>query len=296
MIWVIGGSGMLGHTLTALLKNNSQPFIATDMEVDITDNNALENFYTQQEDINWIVNCSAYTNVDLAEDEKEAAFLINETGVANIGQLAASHDIPVIHISTDYVFPGNISIPRKEDDPTGPEGIYGQSKLAGEEKLRLICKKHFILRTAWLYGLHGKNFVKTMLRLFSEKEQLEIVNDQTGSPTWTNGLADAVFSIIKSNNPAYGTYHYSDEGSTTWMGFAEEIQKLGKTLGLVPGITNILPVSSDRFPSKVKRPAYSLLNKAKICSTFNIQINTWQSNLQRYLEEEKNHASIVGTH
>ena len=287
MVWVIGANGMLGQTLTDTLQKAQIPYIATDMEVDITDKKSLSDYCSSNDSISWIVNCSAYTNVDGAESQEEKAYQINHHGVANIANCAQDMQIPLIHISTDYVFDGMDKYPKKETDSTGPISIYGKSKLAGEMALQEITDKYFIIRTAWLYGLMGNNFVKTMLRLMNEKEQLNVVNDQIGSPTLTIGLAQAIVKIIQDNSKEYGIYHYSDEGKISWYDFACEIYKQGKQIGLINNTVKINPVPSSAYPTPAKRPAFSLMDKTKIKTALDIKVKDWKENLNTYLMMEK---------
>ncbi|MCK4906724.1 MAG: dTDP-4-dehydrorhamnose reductase [Spirochaetes bacterium] len=287
MVWVIGANGMLGQTLTRILKESHIPFLATDMEVDITDKKSLSDYCSSNNSISWIINCSAYTNVDGAESEDKTAYQINHHGAANIAGCAKDMKIPLIHISTDYVFDGNDENPKKETDSTGPISVYGKSKLAGELALQEITGKYFIIRTAWLYGIMGNNFVKTMLRLMNEKDQLNIVNDQIGSPTLTIGLAKVIVKIIQDNSKEYGIYHYSDEGEISWYDFACEIYKQGKQMGLINNTVKINPVPSSAYPTPAKRPAFSLMDKTKIKTALDIKVKDWKENLITYLNLEK---------
>ena len=253
MIWLIGNKGMLGQDLSRELKNANINFSGTDMDVSILQPEALKAFAAE---INSavIINCSAYTAVDKAEEDRDTAYAINQTGVANIARLAAERDIPLIHISTDYVFDGTSSSPLGEEAPTGPSGVYGMSKLAGEEEIRKICPKHFIIRTAWLYGQYGPNFVYTMIKLMNKLDALKVINDQHGSPTWTRDLTGLITEILKSGSKNYGTYHLSGEGECTWYGFATEIYRLGQEKGLITSECTINPCTSKEFPTPAKRP------------------------------------------
>ncbi len=287
MIWLIGCNGMLGSDLAALFQQQQIPLLTSDLEVDITNINKLREFVKDQ-DLDWIINCSAYTNVDGAEDDMEKAFLINSGGVKNITQVAKEKDAALIHISTDYVFNGEQGN-YTEDDPVDPIGVYGDSKLKGEEVLRSMWFKHYILRTAWLYGKNGKNFVTTMLNLFNSRNELTVVNDQVGSPTYTQDLAQAILTITQSpaqsSQPSYGIYNYTNEGKTTWYDFACEIYNQAKAMGKVNQEVTIKPVPSSAYPTKAKRPANSFLIKDKIKKTFQLAIPSWQDGLVRYLKE-----------
>jgi len=281
-VWIIGNQGMLGQELTAHLQEEGIDFIGSDREVSILQPKAMEDFYKQNRP-DWIINCSAYTAVDKAEEDSSNAYLINQQGVANIADLASKVDIPIIHMSTDYVFDGTSSSPLKEDALTGPQGVYGASKLAGEEEIQSKCKKYFILRTAWLYGKYGPNFVYTMIKLMNKLETLKVVDDQIGSPTWTRDLTGLIVSIIQRNSTDYGTYHISGEGKCSWYGFAKEIYKLGKSMKLIESDCSLNPCSSDEFPTAAKRPAFSLLSKEKIKKTMNYSVNNWNSSLSDFM-------------
>jgi len=196
---------MFGTELCLLLEREKIPFIGTDKEVDITDPKALKDYLSGNDEINCIVNCSAYTAVDKAEEEQELACKINSEGVANIALVAKSMGAKLIHISTDYVFNGQGNRPYREDDPVDPVGVYGKSKEAGERVIRDILEEHYILRTSWLYGKYGNNFVYTMLRLLKEKDSIGVVSDKKGTHTWTHDLAVAIKKIIDTDNDAYGT-------------------------------------------------------------------------------------------
>jgi len=285
MIWVIGSKGMLGQEIASLLSDYK--LFLTDMDVDITNITDLENFADGKE-IEWIINCSAYTAVDRAEDDVDKAFLINEKGVENIGKVAQKIGAKVVHISTDYVFSGDENRALVEDDKTGPIGVYGKSKLAGEKALLNQTKKVFILRTAWLYGQYGNNFVYTMLKLMGFKESLLVVSDQIGSPTWTFDLANAIKEIISVDSSAYGIYHFSGGGECSWFEFAQEILRLGKEFSLIEGDCTLNPCDSAQFPTKAKRPAFSLMSKAKIKSEFGLGIGDWKESLNKFLKEQKN--------
>jgi dTDP-4-dehydrorhamnose reductase len=283
MIWIIGNKGMLGRELGDHLREAGLSFIGTDREVDILSRAALEEKAAEISP-DWIVNCSAYTAVDKAEEEEEAARSLNRDGVAHIAKLAISRKVPLIHISTDYVFDGSSNTPLHEDAPCAPQTAYGRTKLAGEQELRTIWPNHFIIRTAWLYGRYGKNFVDTMLSLMNSRKEITVVNDQTGSPTWTRVLTGLILTIIKQDKACYGTYHLSGEGSCTWYQFAREIYRMGRERTLVSSDCAVTPCSSEQFPTAAKRPAYSLLSKEKIMHAFAYQPPQWQDSLAIYLD------------
>jgi dTDP-4-dehydrorhamnose reductase len=282
MIWIIGNQGMLGQELFRLLEEKQLNFIGSDREVDILDQDALSAF-SDANTPDCIINCSAFTAVDRAEDESEAAYAINHQGVENIAKLAAERGIPLIHISTDYVFDGTSQSPLDESAPTSPQSVYGSSKLAGEEAIRKHNPRHMIIRTAWLYGEFGPNFVYTMLKLMNSHESIKVVNDQIGSPTWARDLAGLIRRILSSGTDNYGTYHFSGEGECSWYDFAREIYRIGREKGLIDSQCTIEPCSSDEFPAKAPRPAYSLLSKEKVKRVFHYQPQHWQHSLEQFL-------------
>jgi dTDP-4-dehydrorhamnose reductase len=283
MIWLIGNLGMLGQDLALQLKELNLSFIGSDREVSILDTEALKTF-AESHKPSWIINCSAYTAVDKAEDDKETAYALNQKGVSNIASLAASLDIPLIHISTDYVFDGTSATPLDENSSTGPVGVYGASKLAGEEEVRKICSKYFIIRTAWLYGQYGPNFVYTMIKLMNKLDSLKVVDDQVGSPTWTRDITGLIGKVIQSESEAYGTYHLSGEGECSWFGFADSIFTLGKEKGLITSECSLTPCTSDEFPSPTKRPAYSLMSKEKVKKVFSYTVPRWEDSLKSFIK------------
>jgi len=284
MIWIIGNKGMLGTELSRHFEEENITFIGSDREVSILEPMALEAFADKHKP-EWIINCSAYTAVDKAESEQEMAYKLNRDGAANIARLAKELDIPMIHISTDYVFDGKSSVPLKEDAPTGPEGVYGASKLAGEEEIRKITDKHFILRTAWLYGQYGPNFVYTMLKLMKKLDSIKVVQDQIGSPTWTRDLTGLMVKILKDQSDKYGTYHISGEGQCSWYEFAQEIYRLGKEMQLINSDCVVNACSSEEFPTAAKRPAFSLMSKEKINKILKYQVNKWEKSLNFFLKK-----------
>lgn len=284
MIWVIGSQGMLGRELVSLLEGRGIALCASDVEVNIASREQLTGF-AEFHRPDWVVNCAAYTAVDRAEDEPENAYRINAEGVENIARLCVERSIRLVHISTDYVFDGTSSIPLTEDVPTSPIGVYGKSKLEGEKRLKRLHPEHFILRTSWLYGKYGHNFVFTMLKLLNNRDEAGVVDDQIGSPTWTKQLVKAILTIIDQDSPQFGTYHFSGEGQTSWFGFAQKIYELGRIQGLIHNECVMWPVTSDQYPTRAKRPAYSLLEKSRIKETFGIEIEPWEAALESFLKE-----------
>ena len=280
-IIVTGANGQLGSEMRKLGAVSPNEYIFTDVaELDITDKAAVMAF-AEQSKIDVIVNCAAYTNVDKAEDYEAIAELINATAVRNLAEAAKAQDATLFHVSTDYVFGAEGNTPRSEDMPTNPLGVYGTTKLHGEQAIQEVGAKAIIIRTAWLYSEFGNNFLKTMLRLTAEKESLNVVFDQVGTPTYAGDLALVIFSIIEGN--IYigneGTYHFSNEGVCSWYDFATEIAIAAGHDGC-----NIQPCHSSEFPSKVIRPPYSVLDKTKIKKTFGVDIPHWRDSMLYCLE------------
>ena len=286
MIWLIGNKGMLGSDVESLLKQNEFEHLSSDLEVDITNYEQLKDFVNDKK-IDWIINCAAYTAVDRAEDEPDKAFLINAKGVLNIARIAKEKGAILIHISTDYVFDGNKEGTYTDKDKPNPTGVYGKSKLQGEIYIQDVLTRYYIIRTAWLYGLHGNNFVYTMLRLFKEKESVKVVSDQWGSPTYAKDLAKAIVKILKSKHNSYGIYHFTNEGKTNWYEFAKAIYIRSKGMGIINRDIKIVPISSTEYPTKAKRPKNSYLSKDKIKRIFNIHINHWEDALNDFLDAVK---------
>ena len=291
MIWLTGSNGMLGKELSIHFKNEGFLFTGTDREVDIIDYSALLS-YSKNYPVQWIINCAAYTAVDKAEDEEETCRLLNITGPYNIARLSKELNAKLIHISTDFVFNGKGNKPYTEDDKTDPIGVYGLSKRDGEIMVLNENEKSFIIRTAWLYGKYGNNFVNTMLRLFNEKERISVVNDQKGSPTWANELAKVIVELMKFSDNGisvpYGIYNYTNEGEITWHDFAKEIYRQALNLRILEKECEIKPCASADFPSKATRPSYSVLDKAKIKKALGINIPEWEKSLNSFLFSIKN--------
>jgi len=306
VIWLIGCNGMLGTELSLLLKKNALAFAGTDREVDIADSKALGDFAEKRtlpdggqsggEPFNWIINCAAYTAVDKAEDDVETCRRLNTLGAADIATCAKNIGARLIHISTDYVFDGKGIAeesgkpdlrPYREDDETNPTGVYGLTKRDGEFQITEKNPRSFIIRTAWLYGKHGGNFVNTMLRLMNERDEVKVVDDQRGSPTWTFDLASLILTLIKTvdsgKNVPFGIYHFTNEGNITWFEFAKEIYRQGRELGIIKKECAVKPCTSAEYPAKVKRPAFSVLDKSKIKSALEIDIPSWEKSLKEFL-------------
>ena len=275
-ILVTGANGQLGMEMRILGAVAPNEYIFTDIdELDITDSDAVAAF-VEQNGIQIIVNCAAYTNVDRAEEDEPTAERINAEAVRNLAEAMKKVDGTLFHISTDYVFGGEGNTPRTEEMPLDPLGAYGRTKLHGEQAIAEVGCKAIIIRTAWLYSEFGKNFLLTMLRLTKEKPAINVVFDQVGTPTYAGDLALTIFSIIEGDMYAgnEGVYHFSNEGVCSWYDFAQEI-----ATAMGHRECKISPCHSDEFPSKVKRPAYSVLDKSKIKRMFGVEIPHWRESM-----------------
>ena len=277
-ILITGANGQLGNEMRIVSKGSSDRYIFTDVdELDITNRDAVMNF-CKENDIKVVVNCAAYTNVDKAEDDEATAELINAQAVEYLAEACKANDATLIHISTDYVFGGNEgNTPRTEDEPVNPTGAYGRTKLHGEQAIQKAGCNYLIIRTAWLYSEFGNNFVKTMRRLTSERDKLNVVFDQVGTPTYALDLAEVIMKFIEMRSVC-GIYHFSNEGVISWYDFAKEICELSGNE------CDIQPCHSDEFPSKVKRPSYSVLDKTKIKNKLNITIPHWKESLKKCIK------------
>jgi len=284
VIWVVGAKGMLGQELCGILGKRGMSYVATDRETDFTFLSVLEAF-VQGKAIEWIVNCAAYTAVDKAEDDLEVCRSLNATGPKNLGQVATRIGARVLHISTDYVFDGRATVPYTESDPVHPLTVYGQTKAEGEALLMEACPGSVVLRTAWLYGAHGPNFVATMLRLMKEGDSLGVVADQYGAPTWAADLASVMAEFLRRPPPNGGIFHASGEGVTTWHGFAVAIYEEGRRLGLLDSAkaVEIRPLDTSAYPTKAHRPAWSVLSKAKLKQQMGLEFPPWKESLKSYL-------------
>lgn len=283
-ILITGSNGQLGSEFRYLAANYpNYNFVFTDIEeLDITDIQSVRSFF-QENSFNFCVNCAGYTAVDQAEDEPEKAFLLNADAVDNLSKSCEESNVRLIHISTDYVFDGAAKRPYKENDPVSPQSVYGLSKLKGEEAVLKYCSSAIIIRTAWLCSRFGKNFVKTILKLGTERTELSVVDDQLGSPTFAEDLAKAILEMIgKSGKPECNEiYHYSNMGNISWFIFAEEIMDMA---GLD---CKIIPVKTSEYPTRAIRPAYSVLDKSKIIHDYGIEIPEWKFSLLKLIETLK---------
>ncbi len=283
-LWVTGANGQLGMELRDLADGNADyDFVFTDVEdLDITDHEAVASFVAVYK-ISALINFAAYTAVDNAEIDVERANAINHLAVANMAKLVKENDLAFIHISTDYVFEGSASEPYKETDMPNPQSVYGKTKLDGENAiLKINPARTLIIRTSWVYSGYGLNFVKTMLRLGREREELSVVNDQVGSPTYARNLATVVLQLLPLlNNEDVGVYHYVNTGQCTWYEFANTIFKMAQ----IPVKTN--PIPTTEYPTPAKRPMYSVLSTEKITKDFGIEIPKWEEALRKFLNNKK---------
>lgn len=277
-ILVTGANGQLGNEMRIVSRGASDNYIFTDVaELDIMDKVAVDAMVHERA-VDIIVNCAAYTNVDKAESDREVAEKLNAAAAGNLAKAAKENDATLIHISTDYVFGGGEgNKPRTESEPPNPTGVYGLTKLRGEEEIAAIGCKALIFRTAWLYSEFGKNFLRTMLSLTSSKPELKVVFDQCGTPTYARDLAEAIFDIIENRKFAgnEGIYHYSNEGVCSWYDFTKVIAEIAGNRGC-----HIMPCHSDEFPSAVVRPSYSVLDKTKYKNTFGREVPYWVDSLR----------------
>ncbi len=315
MVWLIGCKGMLGREVAKQLSENKIQWVGSDKEVDITNLEALDEF-TESHDasatltgnsasrgnasgkITWVINCAGYTAVDNAESNQELAKKLNEDGARNIARAARRVGAKMIHISTDYVFDGTSSIPYTEEDVKNPQSVYGLTKAAGEDAVQKEMTQYYILRTSWLYGFEGKNFVYTMTKLMNSKDTISVVNDQKGSPTCAVDLATVIIKIIVTSQNAhslfgknsaipYGLYQFTNEGETSWYNFAQKIKEVGKKFKRINQNCTVNPCSTEEYPTPAKRPAYSTMSKEKIKKALKIKIPSWESSLENFMKSER---------
>lgn len=296
-ILVTGANGQLGTELRNVTAGSRDRYIFSDvislpgvetLNLDITDIDAVR-IICESERIDVIVNCAAYTNVDKAEDELSMAMSLNCAAAGNLAKVASERDATLLHISTDYVFSGEIPTPCTEDWPTDPLGVYGSTKLAGEKEIEKSGCRSIILRTAWLYSPYGRNFVKTMLRLTEERDSLKVVFDQVGTPTYAHDLAALIAGIIENGQLGKtGIYHYSNEGAISWYDFAKAICELGGN------VCDIQPCHTKEYLSKAKRPRFSVLDKTKVKATFGVGIPYWRDSLASCIKRMTNGHTING--
>jgi len=279
---VFGGLGQLGQCLSKVSKDrNTASFVFLDEVVgNILDLDKLSLLF-QKESPDFVINCAAYTAVDKAEDEPELCEKINTAGAANLARLSAEFKATLIHISTDFVFEGNVPALLKEIDIASPINVYGKTKLQGELEIAKYLEAHYILRTSWLYSEFAGNFVKTMLKLGAEREELSIIVDQVGTPTYGVDLAAVILDLIDSGQKAYGTYHYSNDGLCSWYDFAKAIFEISGTK------LKVYPIPTSAYPTKARRPSFSVMDKTKIKTTFNLEIPYWRDSLVKCIHAIK---------
>ncbi|MBY7976045.1 dTDP-4-dehydrorhamnose reductase [Vibrio fluvialis] len=287
-VLITGCNGQVGHCLTERLKSKAE-IRALDYEgLDITDRKSVSKIVADFKP-DYIINAAAHTAVDRAEQEVELSYAINRDGPSYLAQAAKQCGAVILHISTDYVFDGTGDKPYEETDNTSPQGVYGQTKLAGELAVAQSCEKHLILRTAWVFGEHGNNFVKTMLRLAQTRDEINIVSDQFGGPTYAGDIADALIAMVdyieQGQQPAWGVYHFAGMPYASWYEFATKIFQLAERKGVLAKQPKIASIPTSAYPTPAKRPANSRLDCSKIANQFGIQSSDWVAaldNIQAY--------------
>lgn len=279
-ILVTGKCGQLAQCIESIAPNypNLKFIFKSSSELDITSTSSVDSVFNRTEHFNYCINCAAYTAVDKAETETQNAYDVNVLGAKNLAEACDKYKVTLIHISTDFVFDGNALQPYTEDSITNPLGVYGKTKLQGEKVIAETLENHFILRTSWLYSEFGNNFLKTMLRLASEREELSVVNDQIGSPTYAIDLAEVILKLIETNYDNYGIYHYSNQGEISWYDFAKEIFRLSESN------IKLHKIETKDYPTAAMRPKYSVLETSKIGKTLNISIPNWKDSLVKAME------------
>ena len=274
---VTGATGQLGReTLLALQAADEEVIGIGRRDIDFSrPDRVAEGIAAQRAD--WVINCAAYTQVDKAEEDRQQAFLVNRDSAKAVAEGVATYGGRLVHISTDFIFDGEQSHPYAEDDPADPLGVYGQSKWEGEQAVREVMPDALIVRTAWVYGVHGHNFVKTMLRLAAERDELRVVDDQIGTPAWTADITQALLSLIEAD--ASGLFHFTNEGVASWYDFASEILANARELGFPVRAKEIVPIATTDFPLPATRPPYSVLSKVKIRQILDYRIPHWRHSL-----------------
>jgi dTDP-4-dehydrorhamnose reductase len=275
-ILVTGGNGQLAQCLKDVVINDNE--LNVDFQdlpyLDITDKQQLESYFSKNE-LDYCINCAAYTFVDLAEEQSNLAYAVNAEGPKNLAEVCKKYQVKLLHISTDFVFDGKKQTPYIETDMPNPLGVYGTSKWQGERYIQEVMQDYFILRTSWLYSEYGNNFMKTMLKLSRTRDEISVVSDQIGVPTYAGDLAEVLIKIVLSSSTNYGVYHYSNSGAISWYDFAVEIFKqFGKKI-------EVKPIKTKDYPTAAKRPKYSVLETTKIENNFDCTINDWQGSLDK---------------
>ncbi len=288
-VLITGAKGQVGWELTRQAPQAGFDILAMDAEgLDITDAQAVKQLVNEAA-IDVVINAAAYTAVDRAEQEPEQAYAVNRDGPAYLATACAERGIPLLHLSTDYVFAGDQTQPYREDDPVSPLGVYGQSKWAGEQAVRQTLSQHVILRTSWVFGVHGHNFVKTMLRLAQEREHLHVVADQHGSPTFAGDIAAALLHILRhpawASGSLWGTYHFTGSPPTTWHGLATAAIEHARRWQRLP-VQAITPITTADYPTPAARPLYSVLDTRRCAQVFGYPSPPWQTGLAQLVEQE----------
>ncbi len=274
-ILVLGASGQLGNCLKKVAEERGLTHLAFPDETtgNILDPAGLSDLFTEEKPTH-VINCAAYTAVDKAEDDVDLCRKINRDGAENIAVLCKAHGAVMVHVSTDFIFEGNTPYLLSENDAANPISMYGLTKLEGEQAIAEVFSEFFIFRTSWLYSEYGNNFVKTMLKLGADRDELKIIVDQVGTPTYAIDLAGAVLDVIASGSSAYGVYHYSNEGVTSWYDFAKAIFEISDTE------VKVYPIPTTEYPTRAERPKFSVMDKTKIKTTFGLEIPYWRESLE----------------
>ncbi len=281
-ILVTGASGQLGRCIQDLAQKYPDfCFVFTNTtELNIINRKEVKDIF-ENNSFDYCVNCAAYTAVDLAESETQKANLINTIGVRYLAEECKNYNTILIHISTDFVFDGTKNTPYNENDIPNPINIYGLSKYKGEQEIYNLLERYFIIRTSWVYSEYGHNFLKTMLRLGRKRDELKVVSDQIGTPTYAGDLAEIILKFIENEVDHYGIYHYSNNGVASWYDFAKEIFKISGTK------VNLMPIKTESYPTPAKRPAFSVMDKEKIMKVLNIRIPEWKASLKKGIEKQE---------
>ncbi|MDP5133502.1 MAG: dTDP-4-dehydrorhamnose reductase [Paraglaciecola sp.] len=284
-VLVIGKNGQLAYEMLKSAPQNLNCVALGRSELDISDLDEVNHAFTKYKP-NVVINTAAYTAVDKAESDQEAAYAVNELGAANLAKICKEHGVRLLHVSTDFVFDGNQTTPYQTDDAVNPLGVYGASKLAGDQAVQRILPSSVIVRTAWVYSEHGNNFVKTMLRLMAEKPQLGIVYDQVGTPTWAAGLAKWLWAVVAKPEVS-GMFHWTDAGVASWYDFAVAIQELAIQKGLLDKAIPIRPIPASAYPTPAKRPSFSVIDKTTAETASGLLAVHWRTQLSSMLDDLK---------
>lgn len=280
-VLITGANGQLGKEVQLVFAANGDEVIATGRsEIDLAASRGIADVVAGY-NADWVINCAAYTQVDRAETEPELAFRVNRDGARAVAEGAAKSGGRVLHLSTDFIFAGDRPIPYAETDAGDPRSVYGRSKWEGEQAVREIMPGALIVRTAWVYGRHGNNFVKTMLRLMAERDEIRVVDDQVGTPSWTADIAAAMRALVEKDMT--GVWNFTNEGVASWFDFAHEIISIATQLGHPRKVARVLPIPTSEYPCAARRPAYSVLNKEKIRQVLDYEIPHWRDSLSGML-------------